>query len=102
MSIESDGIGNLKGWKLDPFDELQRVWKAINDGALLGVPHIVGRASVRNGMVSGLEMDVILHGTEKELSFRDGDEVYFIIPARPEEGIEGLYVKLDRILRESK
>ena len=100
MSIEANGIWDVRGWELDPFEELQRVWKAINDGASLGVPHVVGRASVRDGMVSGLEMDVILHERENELSFREGDDVYFMIPARPEDGIEGLYLKLDRILRD--
>jgi len=102
MTIESDGMNCFRGWRLDPFDELQRVWKAIGDGAPLGVPHVVGRAIVEDGMVSGLEMSVILHEIETELSFRDGREVYFMIPASQEDGIDGLYMKLDRVLRDAK
>ena len=102
MSIESNEMGSFRGWKLDPFEELQRVWKAINEGAPLGVPHIVGRALVKDGVVSGLEMNIILHEDENELSFREGDDVYFMIPARPEDGIDGLYVKLNRVLRDAK
>ena len=100
MEVESGHHSEFKGWNLDPFEELQRLWSAINDGARLGVPHVVGRVSVRDGMVSGLEMSVILHEKPQELAFRQEGDVYFMIPAKPEEGIEGIYVKLNGILRD--
>ena len=102
MSIESGGTYNFIEWKVDPFEELYRLWKAINQGLELGIPHLVGKARVKDGKVVGLEMDVILHEREEYLSFRDGDEIYFVIPARPEEGIEGIYVKLNKILGEAR
>ena len=98
MSMGSEKNPVVGSWDLDPFEELRRLWQAINDGSHIGVPHIVGRASVVNGKVSGLEMSVILYETEKEYSFRDGDDVYFMLPAIPEDGIEGIYVRLNRLL----
>ncbi len=102
MSTESDGVSGFEGWNLDPFEELQRLWKAIIEGVNLGVPHVVGRATIREGKISGLEMDVILHGEEKEYSFRDGNDVYFMVPVKPEEGIEGIYVRIHRLLSDAK
>ena len=102
MSLESQKISNVKGWNLDPFEELQRVWNAISDGARLGVPHVVGRATVRDGVVSGLELSVILHEAENEYSFRDGDDIYFMVPAKPEEGIEGVYIRINRQLSDAR
>ncbi|WP_297477607.1 hypothetical protein [Thermococcus sp.] len=102
MSLESKKISNVRGWDLDPFEELQRVWNAISEGSKLGVPHVVGRATVRGGVVSGLELSVILHEEEREYSFRDGDDVYFMVPAKPEEGIEGIYVRMNRQLSDAK
>ncbi|WP_456369217.1 hypothetical protein [Thermococcus sp.] len=101
MSIKDDKTRGFKGWNVDPFTELQKAWKAINEGALLGVPHIVGRIYLKNGVVSKLDMNVILHEKEKELSFMEGDMIYFVIPVRPEDGIEGLYMKLDKVLRDA-
>lgn len=102
MRTESGNFSRFEGWNLDPFGELQRLWKAITDGVNLGVPHVVGRAAIRDGKISGLEMDVILHSEEKEYSFRDGNDVYFMVPAKPEEGIEGIYVRIHRLLSDAK
>ncbi|WP_297458051.1 hypothetical protein [Thermococcus sp.] len=98
MHVENKRTTWFRGWHLDPFEELQRVWKAVMDGAQIGVPHVVGKARVKDGVVSGLELSVILHEKERECSFRDGDEVYFMVPARPEEGIDGIYVRINRAL----
>ncbi len=100
MTAETGRSVGSTPWEIDPFEELYRLWKAITEGIQLGIPHVVGRARVEKGRVSGLEMNVILHETETELSFKDGDYVYFIIPAKPEEGIEGIYVRLNKILGE--
>jgi len=102
MSIKSDKISHFEGWNLDPFGELQRLWETINKGTDLGIPHIVGRATIREGRISGLEMNVSLHEEKKEYSFRDGAEVYFVVPVSPEEGMEGIYVKIHRLLSDEK
>lgn len=102
MLVKSGDEHRVMGWEVDPFEELQRLWRAVNEGSHIGVPHIVGRASVVDGKVSGLEMSVILYETEKEYSFRDGNDVYFMLPARPEDGIEGIYVRLNRLLGDAK
>ncbi len=102
MLVKSEDEHGVRGWEVDPFGELQRLWQTVNEGKHIGVPHIVGRASVADGKVSGLEMSVILNETEKEYSFRDGDDVYFMLPARPEEGVEGIYVRLNRLLGDAE
>ncbi|WP_297062336.1 hypothetical protein [Thermococcus sp.] len=102
MGTESDNFSRFEGWSLDPFGELQKLWKSITEGVNLGVPHVVGRATISEGRISGLEMEVILHSEEKEYSFRDGNDVYFMVPARPAEGVEGIYVGIHRLLSDAK
>ncbi len=102
MRTKRDNFSRFEGWNLDPFGELQKLWKAITEGANLGVPHVVGRATIREGRILGLEMSVILNETEKEYSFCDGDDVYFMLPARPEDGIEGIYIRLNRLLGDAE
>jgi len=89
-------------WGVDPFGELYRLWNAITEGSQVGIPHVIGRARVVDGKVSGLEMSVTLHGKEEYLSFRDGDDVYFVVPAIPQDGIEGVYFKIHRAIGEAK
>ena len=94
--------GGSPVWRVNPFEELYKLWNAITEGAQLGIPHIVGRARVVDGKVSALEMSVTLHGKEEYLSFRDGDDVYFVVPAMPQDGIEGVYFKIHRAIGEAK
>ncbi len=102
MLIKNDKTTAFKSWRLDPFEELQRVWGAITGDTSLGIPHIVGRASFVGGNVSGLEIKVVLHTEEGELVFKDGNDVYFIIPANPQDGLEGIYMKLNNALRNAR
>jgi len=102
MEIQNKGTTAGYEWDVNPFDELYELWGKISEGANLGVPHIVGKVTLKSGKIGGLEMDVILHGDEEELSFRDGDDIYFMFPAKPEDGIEGIYLKLHKLLGDAQ
>ncbi|MDV3103960.1 hypothetical protein [Thermococcus waiotapuensis] len=102
MEAVTDSYGWNSGPILTPeaFEAIYSLWREIVEGLQLAVPHLVGRARVLNGVASVTEMDVVLHTEERLLTFREGNEVSFIVPVDPREGPEGIYLKLLHALEE--
>ncbi|WP_010476935.1 hypothetical protein [Thermococcus zilligii] len=99
-------VANSYGWNSGPilapeaFEAIYSLWGEIVEGSQLAVPHLVGRARILNGVVSPIEMDVVLHTEERPLIFREGNEISFIVPVEPRNGPEGIYLKLLHALGE--
>ncbi|AEH24242.1 hypothetical protein PYCH_05540 [Pyrococcus yayanosii CH1] len=73
---------------------------AMNDER--GKPHLVGRIKLRHRTVVDLNLWPVLYEKEQKFTFKDGDEVFFIIPFDVSEGVEGVYLRLIEVLGEMK
>jgi len=95
-------VENLSGryvmWSVNPFNMLYQIWHEINSGAKFGVPHIVGTVKVDGSRIVEMEIEAVPHAREIKLIFAEENRIYFLIPIRVEEGIEGAYLRLIKAL----
>ncbi|NJE10240.1 hypothetical protein E3E25_04785 [Thermococcus sp. MAR1] len=59
---------------------------------------MVGTAKVEDGHIGRIDMGVSFHDAPLEVKFSDEGDVYFVFPIDPQEGVEGAYLRLLKLL----
>ncbi len=88
--------------KDDPFKEIYSLWNDITDGAKVGIPHVVGRAEISEDGMKWVDLQVTVYTEESPLVFREQDDVYFVVPVRPDGGVEEVYLRIHRTVSDTK
>lgn len=88
-------------WEVNPLEVIYSAWGTISamsdNRAKL---HLGGRMKLRDNTVVKLELWPALYEGELELTFSDGNEVFFLRPFDVNTGVEGAYLKLLEVLGE--
>ncbi len=82
-------------WKVNPIEKLYELWPEVSEITRIGaLPHLVGIVRTFKDNILALEVEAIAYESPTELIFADGDDIYFLVPINPKDGIEGAYIRI--------
>jgi len=96
--VGTENKGYLLKWRLNPFEELYRVWPTMVKLHGTGRLHLAGVIKTSLGEIVDFELVPVSFEAERKLLLHEGDDVLFIVPFDINEGVEGAYLRILNVL----